>query len=139
MTDRHPRERERSGDFRQLSLLGKAGWIWRNGIPLLALGLAALAVTGTQSDVDRQREGREVAVDVLCGGLSGVADAGKRTLEGRLPGLPGPGVPRASEAYARIISLSVIKQAGVEARDVLNRDGTINCERLKVAAKTSAP
>jgi hypothetical protein len=122
----------------------KADWAWRRIVPLIALALAAFAVASLQNKVDRQSEGRRIAIEVLCGGILGVQEAGKRILTGTLPP-PAPKSPRTSEqetesrrlysiSYSRVISARVLEQASIKGERVLNEDGTINCERLKIAA-----
>jgi hypothetical protein len=137
-------------------------WVWRRIVPLLALGLAAYAVSNLQTKVDRaqgqldaQREGRRVAREVLCGGLYGVEEAGRLILLGELPP-PAPPAPQLSSAeiktreayaksYALVVSRRVLAQGGIRAQDVLNDDGTINCDALsriatsEEASPTSTP
>lgn len=130
------------------------GWLvglWRNFVPLIALGLAAYAVAGIQTDVDVQRQGRGVAIDILCGFGNGVEAAGKATITTPVQppefrrnleklGLP-PEAERqanakvAGEAYARLISQNVADQAGAAAVDVVNKDGSLNCDALSKAAR----
>jgi hypothetical protein len=88
----------------------------------------------------RQAEGRRVAIDVLCGGVSGIEDAGTQALNGTLNGLHGRGVPStATRDYVSTISSAVIEQAGVDARKVLRPDGRIDCDELRVAAAATHP
>lgn len=130
-------------------LLWRVDWVWRRVVPLIALGLAGYAVWGLSGKVDankdaltRQVEGRRVALEVLCGGISGVEDAGRRILTDTLP----PPAPTPSstpvgpellarrnyaEAYNLVISRRVIQEAGASARDVVREDGTIDCDVLK--------
>jgi hypothetical protein len=119
--------------------------VWQDLVPLIAIILAWIAVTGTESEQERQREGRGIAIDVLCGGLYGVETAGEKILTDTLPeteGLRPPQTQREREvakiyarAYATVISTAVINQAGVAAEDVLRKDGTIDCDALKDAAR----
>jgi hypothetical protein len=118
-------------------------------ILLLGAAFGVGAAFAIQSAIDshdaktaaaRQAEGRRVAVDVLCGGVSGVEDAGKQALNGTLDGLHGRGVPReAVRDYVSTISNAVILQAGVDARKVLKADGQIDCDKLRIAARASHP
>jgi hypothetical protein len=96
----------------------------------------------------QQREGRRVAIGVLCGGLQAVIDAGRaqivttiqpprfrRNLE-RL-GLPDAKTRRrvaekAAEAYATAIARATEKQSGVEG--VVDEGGNLRCDRLVVRA-----
>lgn len=136
MSDHKPTDRTRYED--RITI----GWLWRNLVPLAAVVLAFIAVTRTQGDVERQREGRRVAVDVLCGGLYGVEDAGSRILTGDLPDIPDalrrPQTARERQAalvyahsYALVISRAVLDQAGVDGKAVLRKDGSIDCNELK--------
>lgn len=140
-----------------------AGALWRNLVPLVALGLAVWAVAGTQRDVintrqlaESQREGRAVAIDILCGFGNGVEAAGKATLTAPIEppefrrslerlGLP-PAEAReqqqqqAAQAYARSISESVANQVGRGiADDVIKRDGSLDCRVLRKAARANTP
>lgn len=132
--------------------LWKADWAWRRVVPLACLGLALIVLLGLDSKVDKtqlqveaQREGRRVAREVLCGGLNGVEEAGRLILLGELPS-PAPQTPRFSRperqrrdayarAYARVISDAVLKQAGVEAQNVIRPNGTIDCDELNRVAR----
>jgi hypothetical protein len=123
--------------------------LWLATCLVIGLVLAVFTVLWTSAAVDshdaktataRQAEGRRVAVDVLCGGVSGVEDAGKQALNGTLEGLHGRGVPAsATRDYVSTISSAVIKQAGVDARKVLRADGQIDCDKLRVAAAAVHP
>ena len=126
-------------------VLWRADWTWRRIVPLIALVLAIYALEGLSSKVDktqdavqRQVEGRKIALEVLCGGISGVESAGRRILTGTLPP-PAPKRPvpdealaqKYAEAYSRVISERVVEQAGAKAKDVLRPNGTIDCDALK--------
>lgn len=146
--DRDPHTRERRAD--RITI----GWLWEHLVPLLALALAAWAVTSVQGKADRaeskfdqQREGRRVAIDVLCGGLYGVERAGRLTLLDQLPS-PAPQGRRQTDAqqkirmlyaesYARVITEAVVDQAGVDLRSVLRPDGLVDCDRLRKAAQAT--
>jgi hypothetical protein len=118
------------------------GLFWQNAIPLLALALAFLAIKGTTSKLDRQREGRGVAINVLCGGLRGVEDAGVAILKDQLPNVPHRDQTaqearlreRFAQSYAAIISKAVLDQAGRTLKDVLEPDGRLNCDRVVKAS-----
>lgn len=130
-------------------LFWRADWVWRRVVPLIALGLAGYAVWGLSGKVDanqdaltRQVEGRRVALEVLCGGISGVEDAGRKILTNTLPPpAPSPSATPTgpekltredyAEAYALVISRRVIQEAGASARGILRDDGTIDCAALK--------
>lgn len=150
-----PAERRRRTDKLTLAV------IWDKALMFVAVGLAVwsvvsvqgkadraeVAATSTQIIVSQQKVGRRVALDILCGGLYGVERAGRLTILDRLP----PPAPKAhpqtpvetkqrllfAQAYAEVISDAVIQQAGVEIKDVLRHDGTIDCEALKKAARAA--
>jgi hypothetical protein len=115
-----------------------SGAFWQNVIPLVALILAYLAIHGTESKVDRQAEGRGVAINVLCGGLRGVEDAGVAILKDELPDVPHKAQTAAerdlrqrfAKSYSSIISESVVNQAGRPLENVLEPDGRLNCDRV---------
>jgi hypothetical protein len=114
--------------------------IWRNLVPLIALGFAVYAVANLQTDVDRQKEGRRVAVDVLCGGVQGVSEAGAEVLRGDLPGQRGRGLPeRTVTAYQRQIAVAVVRQAGIDAKGIVRRDGSIDCDALRERSQAVGP
>jgi hypothetical protein len=86
----------------------------------------------------RQQEGRAIAIDVLCGGNNGVAVAGRKVLAGELPGQQGPGLPEETQrAYVNEIASSVLQVAGIRTQGVLQPDGRINCQRLRIAARAT--
>jgi hypothetical protein len=124
-------------------------------VPIIALVLALVALLGlqnkvdaTQSQVDAQREGRKVAIEVLCGGLYGVQEAGRLILLDDLPPPAPEGTPVSEEeriirdsyatAYASVISRRVLEEAGFSGQDVLRDNATIDCDELKRLA-ASAP
>lgn len=147
--DNHPRERLTDTRW------GKVLVFWRNVIPLIALALAFIAITGTESEQDRQRTGRRVAIEVLCGLGNGVASAGRMTLEAsadikpdrfeaaleRLGMFPAAtrksNAERAATAYATIIGKSIRDTAHVD-RGVIEPDGTVDCAALVDAARAEA-
>lgn len=122
--------------------------VWQDLVPLIALILAAVAVFGQESDLERQREGRSIAIEVLCGSTSGVQKAGELILKDELPNTERYRRPKTdadreradayARSYVRLISNEVLKVAGVEGKDVLDPDGSINCDRLKAAARATS-
>lgn len=147
--DRHPRARKNDHGWRYW-----LPWLYTRTLPLVclvvafaALGLALTRVDRAEFKAERaqqaarnQREGRAVAVDVLCGGVAGIEDAGTQALQGKLEGQNGQGLPqRAIDDYVGTISRAVSRQAGVDARRVLKPNGTISCDRLRVAARATHP
>lgn len=137
----HPKRR------RMDRTLGKIEWVWQNGVPLVAIALAAIAVHGNSvaikgntTLIQRQAEGRSVAIDVLCGFGNGVAEAGRKALAGELRGQAQPGqrtgLPESAQRdYARTIALAVLQQAGLPASGLLQPNGQIDCTKLRVAAR----
>lgn len=126
--------------------LWQAERAWRDLVPIIALAIAVYAVMHVEDKADKntvrieqQAEGRRVALDVLCGGLSGVAEGGRKALRGTLLGPPDPPPSHqeaqlrdaAARAYVRILSTAIIEQAGVEGKKVLRGDGSVDCELLK--------
>lgn len=127
-------ERRRKRD----KLIGKIEWVWQNGLPLVAIIIAAIAVQGNTSDIQRQKEGRAVAVDVLCGFGNGVATAGRKALSGELAGQTGRGLPpEAVRDYTRTVTSTLLKEAGITGTDVLKANGEIDCTKLKIVARTA--
>lgn len=145
-------------------------WVffWRHVVTLAALAIAVFAVVSAEDKADRAevkaelaqrdaeanrrqamttRAGRQVAIQVLCGGLAGVEEAGRLVLTDRLPSTErfqrpstrGERRLRAvyAEAYNRVISEAIIDEAGLQATDMLKRDGTIRCDKLKTAARAN--
>jgi hypothetical protein len=132
----------------------RVDWAWRRLVPLIALALACYAVVGLSGKVDkttdalqRQKDGRRVALEVICGSIKGVEDAGRRILTGTLPppaSMPPPRSARErrlasqyAEAYSRVISESVLAQAGAKATGVLKADGSLDCDALKRATSVA--
>ena len=143
--EHHPRQRASDQGTRYW-----AGWLYRHLVPAIAIAVAALALGQTQGKIDRQIEGRRIAVDVLCGFGNGVATAGRNVIRGRrADGKPIPGVafsPReqkirdaAANDYGAFIVTSVQEQAGVTSVDVIRPDGTLDCPALRRSARTTHP
>jgi hypothetical protein len=158
----HPHERRgeiggtrRPGhhEARWRHVLWRVDWIWRRVVPLFCLGIAMVVLfriddkaDRTQVQVDAQAAGRQVAREILCGGLNGASEAGRLVLLGELPP-PAPPSPQLSsverdvreaygESYATVISKSILDQVGVEAKGVIRRDGSLNCDALNRLART---
>lgn len=98
----------------------------------------------------RQQEGRAIAIDVLCGFGNGVASAGRNVIRGhRANGQPIPGVhfsrreqkvrDAAAADYGGFIVQTVQGQAGVRSHDVVKADGTLDCAKLRLAARATHP
>jgi hypothetical protein len=131
---RHPRARASDGGWRYWT-----AWCYRMLVPAVAVVIAAIAVARTQGDVQRQKEGRAIAIDVLCGFGNGVAEAGRKALAGELRGQDSrQGLPEeAQRDYVGTITSTLLAEAGITARDVVQPDGTVACDRLRVVAKAT--
>jgi hypothetical protein len=143
-------------------------WAWFDHlVTLVAVGLAVYAVFSVEGKADQaavdaaraeqvaeaQREGRRTAIQVLCGGLRGVEEAGLGILTGTLPGAPpilGEGGPPSAEqrrqaeqwarAYNQVISRAIAREAGIaEASTVLDENGLIDCQELVRLSSAAAP
>lgn len=130
--EKNPRARKSDTGWRYWG-----GWLYRHLVPAIAIVVAAIAVGRTQSDVDRQREGRAVAIDVLCGFGNGVAEAGRKALSGELAGQnPSRGLPQKAQTdYVRTITSSLLAESGFDDVKLIRSDGQLNCDALRIAAK----
>lgn len=115
---------------------------------LLISGLVALALANAQDALDRQQEGRKVALTVSCAVLSSVSEAGRQVIVRGSEQPDSPfmrfleqhGYPRlaarekagqmAAEAYVAGISARIERSVGHRGDGLVNRDGTVNCVRL---------
>lgn len=120
---------------------------WYRDVWLLLVSLVLLLmVHGVQSRVERQREGRAIAINVMCGGISSVIEAGRATITGSSTlspeferNLERLGYPperqrkaaarAAAKGYAASIAAAVQQESGV--RGLVRKDGSLNCERLR--------
>lgn len=138
MATREDHPHRRHGD----SLKGWIGEHWKTIVASLVCFYLILVISNqvdeNRARLDRQVEGRRVAVDVLCGLGSGVAKAGALTFSGKLPGLRGAGNPTAQAAYVDVIVASVADEAGVEARGLVLADGSIDCGLLRKRADAAS-
>lgn len=135
--------------------LWRVDWVWRRVVPVIAIVLALVAILGlrgkvdrTQSQVDAQREGRRVALEVICGALYGVEEAGRLILLGELPP-PAPPTPHVSReerdlrdryarSYTSVINLRVLEAARIRGKQVFREDGTLDCDKLKDVAQATS-
>jgi hypothetical protein len=121
-------------------------------VVLVVMGvlLNAVAIQVAQRADEAQREGRRIAVQSTCAAISAVVDAGRATLLAGAKAQPQPfernllklGFPslerrrKASElaaaTYARSIATEVARIT--DRKDLVNRDGTLNCALLNKAA-----
>jgi hypothetical protein len=137
--------------------------IWRDFVPLAALVIAALAVISVERKVDQatvdatvakrlaetQSDGRRIALGVTCGALRGVEDAGRLVLTNRLPGterLYPPATARqrraraqVARAYNRVITDRIVMEAGANGAQVIEPNGSVNCDRLREVARAPKP
>lgn len=124
---------------------------WYRDVWLLVVTLGVyVALNGSESDLQRQREGRAVAIEVTCTFSNAVARAGQATITGGVTikpreferALERMGLPprkqretnarNAARAYAAAISASVEQETGIKG--LVAGDGTIRCDRLKAVA-----
>lgn len=152
---RNPERRSRSARRRsdKARLILRENW-YRDVWLLLVSAFVVVAVLNSRDAVERQKEGRRVAVQAICGATSAVIEAGRATITGGATGVGGEfernlralGYPprkvrqrqamQAAEAYARTIAEGVRQAAGVNARGLVRRDGTLDCQRLQQVART---
>jgi hypothetical protein len=104
----------------------------------------------TAKDLARtQSNGRRVALGVTCGALRGVEDAGRMALTQRLPGtkryIP-PSTARErrirevfARSYNRVITDRIVKEAGAAGDEVIEPNGSVNCNRLREVAAAPKP
>jgi hypothetical protein len=124
--------------------------VWLFIITLMVLG-ALLTITDTVNEV---QEGRRAATGISCAVSSATVTAGHDVIvssaEQAMPpklekflmhlGVPGHKT-RESEAkllaktYANSIESAVIAAAGAQAKQVVNKDGTLNCNKLRELAR----
>jgi methionine synthase II (cobalamin-independent) len=137
--------------------------VFRDFGTLFALIIAAIAVFSVEQKVDQaavnatvakklakqQSEGRRVALGVTCGALRGVEDAGRLVLTQRLPGTSALYPPSTSrerkarrqvaQAYNRVITDRIVQEAGVAGAEVIEPNGSVNCDKLREVAKAPKP
>lgn len=122
---------------------------------ILTTVVVVVALIRAQDAIDAQNAGRRAAGAVTCSAISAVIDAGRATIDsgGRIDprkfernlerlGLPPRDVRArkartAAESYARLIAQRVTTESGVPG--LVRRDGTLNCERLGVVARSGRP
>jgi hypothetical protein len=98
---------------------------------------------------EAQSEGRRIAVSVTCGALRGVEDAGRLVLTQRLPGTE-RFIPPSSKreqrirrifarSYNRVITNRIVQEAGANGAEVIEPNGSVNCDRLRSVARAPKP
>jgi methionine synthase II (cobalamin-independent) len=110
---------------------------------------AKVEATTAKRLAEQQSEGRKVALGVTCGALRGVEDAGRLVLTQRLPGTSALYPPSTSrerkarrqvaQAYNRVITDRIVQEAGVAGAEVIEPNGSVNCDRLREVAKAPKP
>jgi hypothetical protein len=94
-----------------------------------------------------QTAGRKVSIGIICGALRGVEDAGRLVLTQRLPGTKRY-IPPTTEreqrirevfarAYNRVITDRIVLEAGARGVEVIEPNGSVNCDKLRRAAGTA--
>lgn len=118
--------------------------------------VAATAARDAARAVSKQAEGRRIAVQIICGATSGVIEAGRATITGQTSAAFSPvfernlerlGFPpkaqresvarRQAVLYAKFIAKRVRDVADGRGRGIVRKDGSLNCDRLQRAARTS--
>lgn len=106
------------------------------GLTILAffvvLSLAALGFGLSRQNTlaNEQVEGRRLAINALCGAISGVADAGRDVIQGG-------GRTEAQKAQAGILAATYVRKIGESvaavagARGLVAKDGTLDCTKLR--------
>jgi hypothetical protein len=120
----------------------------RRDLWMLAItGLVLYALANFSTEQERQRQGRSIAIDVNCAAINGVEDAGRAILLQELP-LPAnikrllPPATKQDKAireafataYNRVITERIANIAKADVKNVVNPDGSIDCNKLKKAA-----
>jgi hypothetical protein len=125
-------------------------------LALVATGLAVWAVLDAEGSIDKVQEGRRTSLSVTCGAVSALSEAGRQTITAAQSFPPkfeafleAHGFPTSSErkaqaqiaanAYVQAISNGVQAQVGPVGQTVVNRDGTLNCRRLRQLARAPQP
>lgn len=121
----------------------------------IALAFEGKLTNDTARLTDDQASGRAVAIDALCGAVSGVVDAGRQTILGAALQPPTPftreleklGYPpikirrkqaeAAARAYGSQIAAAVEK--ATHRKGLARKNGTLDCTRVKAAARASDP
>lgn len=129
-------------------LFGRENW-YRDVWLAITTGIVVLALAHSDDAIQQQKQGRTSAVQVTCGALSAVIEAGRATLGADVQppefrralerlGLP----PRrarseaakvAGNAYRKSIADSIERQAHVKG--LVQKDGTLDCNKLAQLAK----
>jgi hypothetical protein len=96
-----------------------------------------------------QTAGRKVSIGIICGALRGVEDAGRLVLTNRLRGrvrYRQPSTPREqrirrifARSYNRVITDRIVLEAGARGEEVIEPNGSVNCDKLREAAGTAEP
>lgn len=116
-------------DEKRWRMFGRLWWVrlilpvWIERLWLLVItGLLVFSLSSFQSEQARQKEGRRVAIQVLCGAEQGVINGGRDQLLRY-------GQRQAAGDYARTVAAAIEREAGVQGLlDV--RTGTLRCNRL---------
>lgn len=153
--EREPTPEERRQAWRNrfywnLQLFGLPAWV-RDLCTLALIVMVVLTLTGQDSTLDRQREGRKLAIEAICGVQRAVISAGQAQLrsganiqpprfERNLEQLGYPSKAQrqkaaeaAARGYARSIAEAVQRESGVKGL-VDERTGSLHCTRLVKAS-----
>lgn len=146
-THNPPRRRSGDGGWRRLI---RENW-YRDVWLLIISACVAWAAYSTVQLAGDVNDGRRQGIGITCGATNAVIHAGRATIgaSSRFPpqlernlrelGFP-PRQQReraaegAAQRYARSIASGVVRNAGRDARDVVRRDGSLDCDRLAAVA-----
>lgn len=139
-----PRGRRRSDHFR---VAPGENW-YRDVILCVVCIFVFISLNNSDGAIDRVREGRALAIRVMCGATNATINAGRAQITGGSAGVPDKlasfleahGYPPkglrekqakvAANLYAQSISKGVLKTTGGEARGLVDPTGALRCDKL---------
>jgi hypothetical protein len=124
-------------------------------VTLLQQGRQSGKIEDTASDAKQvaidQKEGRRIAIDFTCAGLKAVIQAGRNIVIGEKKVSPleaailkDYNIPqkvlqdsrqKSAKKYSRDIVETLDKETNFPIKEVLNKNGTINCKKLESLSK----
>jgi hypothetical protein len=144
---------EQARTTRQIRKLARENWyrdVWLVAVTVLV----AASLTVEAKRTSEIQEGRRTTLSISCAVSAAVVKAGrviivsssKQGLPPKLElfleqhGLPPKklreqGAARSAESYTSGINQEIVNVSGVKAAQVLNKDGTLNCNKLRTLAK----
>jgi hypothetical protein len=147
-----PTPEERARGARRLWWVRLYGPVWARDLwQVLVTGLVLISLSSFQSASDRQREGRKVAIQAICGFQNATIKAGRAQLlssaavgsprfERNLERLGYPpravrevAAKKAADAYSQTIIRAVANSTNTTG--LVQKDGTLNCRALLGASQ----